>query len=298
MKKGFKSYLICWAILLALFNLICFVTPAEADGFNKFGGAFWAGYVVITLAFLGQLACAYMAFKAENQKRFFYNLPLITVSYTGLILTLVLGGLCMAIPDVPNWLGAILGAVVLAFTAVAVVKASAAADIVESVDKKVAEKTAFLRMATADAEVILNEDSTDAEAYWSLVLCRYGIEYVEDPATHKRVPTVNRAQFTSVFDDDNYKSAIQYADIAQRQLYEEEARTINEIQKGILSISQKEEPFDVFICYKETDAGGRRTPDSVLANDLYHQLTQEGFKVFFARITLEEKEKQNEIRCK
>ena len=138
-------------------------------------------------------------------------------------------------------------------------------------------------------EQILNEDSTDAEAYWSLVLCRYGIEYVEDPATHKRVPTVNRAQFTSVFDDDNYKSAIQYADGFQREIYEEEARTINEIQKGILSISQKEEPFDVFICYKETDANGRRTPDSVLANDLYHQLTQEGFKVFFARITLEDK---------
>lgn len=138
-------------------------------------------------------------------------------------------------------------------------------------------------------EQILNEDSSDAEAYWSLVLCRYGIEYVEDPATHRRVPTVNRAQFTSVFDDDNYKSAIRYADIAQRQLYEDEARTINEIQKGILSISQKEEPFDVFICYKETDANGRRTPDSVLANDLYHQLTQEGFKVFFARITLEDK---------
>ena len=96
-------------------------------------------------------------------------------------------------------------------------------------------------------EQILNEDSSDAEAYWSLVLCRYGIEYVEDPATHRRVPTVNRAQFTSVFDDDNYKSAIRYADIAQRQLYENEARTINEIQKGILSISQKEEPFDVFI---------------------------------------------------
>lgn len=138
-------------------------------------------------------------------------------------------------------------------------------------------------------EQILNEDNTDAEAYWSLVLCRYGVEYVEDPATHKRVPTVNRAQFTSIFDDDNYKSALQYADAFQRGLYESEAKAINEIQKGILAISQKEEPFDVFICYKETDANGRRTPDSVLANDLYHQLTQEGFKVFFARITLEDK---------
>lgn len=138
-------------------------------------------------------------------------------------------------------------------------------------------------------EQILNGDNSDAEAYWSLVLCRYGIEYVEDPSTHKRIPTVNRAQFTSVFDDDNYKSALQYADGYQRSIYEEEAKVINEIQKGILAISQKEEPFDVFICYKETDASGRRTQDSVLANDLYHQLTQEGFRVFFSRITLEDK---------
>lgn len=136
---------------------------------------------------------------------------------------------------------------------------------------------------------ILNEDKTDAEAYWSLVLCRYGIEYVEDPATRKRVPTVNRAQFTSVFMDEDYKSAIKYADVVQKKLYEAEAKAIDEIQKGILAISQNEEPFDVFICYKESDSNGRRTQDSVLANDLYHQLTNEGFKVFFARITLEDK---------
>ncbi len=136
---------------------------------------------------------------------------------------------------------------------------------------------------------ILDEDKTDAEAYWSIVLCTYGIEYVEDPVSHKRVPTVNRTQYTSIFDDANYKAAIEYADSFQKGIYEEEAKAINEIQKGILEISQKEEPFDVFICYKETDDAGRRTPDSVLANDLYHQLIQEGFRVFFSRITLEDK---------
>ena len=143
--------------------------------------------------------------------------------------------------------------------------------------------------ASAIYEQILNEDNTDAEAYWSLVLCRFGIEYVEDPLSHRRVPTVNRAQFTSIFDDGNYKSALKNADTYQRVIYEAEAKAINEIQKGILAISQKEEPFDVFICYKETDANGRRTPDSVLAQDIYFQLKQEGFKVFFARITLEDK---------
>jgi len=143
--------------------------------------------------------------------------------------------------------------------------------------------------AMAIYEQILSEDRTDAEAYWSLVLCRYGIEYVEDPVTRKRVPTVNRAQYASVLADDDYKSALQYADPAQRVLYESEAEAIAEIQRGILDISRKEQPFDVFICYKETDANGRRTPDSVLATDLYHQLTKEGFRVFFSRITLEDK---------
>ncbi|MBQ2738074.1 MAG: TIR domain-containing protein [Clostridia bacterium] len=138
-------------------------------------------------------------------------------------------------------------------------------------------------------EQILNEDNTDAEAYWSLVLCRYGIEYVEDPISHRRLSTVNRAQFTSIFDDENYKSALAHSDSYQRVIYENEAKAINEIQKGILAISSQEEPFEVFICYKETDANGRRTHDSVLANDLYHNLVNEGFKVFFSRITLEDK---------
>jgi tetratricopeptide (TPR) repeat protein len=138
-------------------------------------------------------------------------------------------------------------------------------------------------------EQILNEDRTDAEAYWSIVLCKYGIEYVEDPATHKRVPTINRAQHTSIFADEDYKEALNCATISQKTIFEAEAKTIDDIQKGILEISRKEEPFDVFICYKESDANGSRTKDSVIANDIYHQLTREGFKVFFAAITLEDK---------
>lgn len=138
-------------------------------------------------------------------------------------------------------------------------------------------------------EQILNEDETDAEAYWSIVLCRYGIEYVEDPVSHNRIPTVNRAQYTSIFADEDYKAALKYASTTQKVIFEEEAKTIDEIQKGILAISQKEQPFDVFICYKESDANGKRTQDSVIANDIYHQLSKEGFKVFFAAITLEDK---------
>ena len=143
--------------------------------------------------------------------------------------------------------------------------------------------------AAAVYEQIVSAAPTDAEAYWALVLCRYGIEYVEDPVSHKRVPTINRIQYGSVLDDADYLSALIHADAEQKAVYEAEARAIEAIQKGFLAISMKEKPFDIFICYKETDNNGRRTPDSVLANDLYHQLSQDGFKVFFSRITLEDK---------
>ncbi len=143
--------------------------------------------------------------------------------------------------------------------------------------------------AQALYEEILNEHPQDADAYWSVVLCKYGVEYVEEPGSNKRVPTVNRTQYTSVFDDENYKEALKYADEKQRSVYEEEAKEINEIQKGILDISKKEEPFDIFICYKETDENGRRTLDSVLAAELYEILQKEGYKVFYARVTLDDK---------
>lgn len=138
-------------------------------------------------------------------------------------------------------------------------------------------------------EKILQASGTEAEAYWGLILCKYGIEYVEDPVTYKRVPTCHRASYDAVTADDDYKMALQYADVSQRMIYETEAKQIDEIQKGIIALAQKEDPYDVFICYKETDENGQRTQDSVLANDIYYQLTQEGFKVFYAAITLEDK---------
>ena len=138
-------------------------------------------------------------------------------------------------------------------------------------------------------EKILGVSQTEAEAYWGLILCKYGIEYVEDPVTFKRIPTCHRASYEAITADEDYKNALTYADAVQREIYETEAKTIEEIQRGILSVAQKEDPYDVFICYKETDENGKRTQDSVIANDIYYQLTREGFKVFYAAITLEDK---------
>lgn len=135
----------------------------------------------------------------------------------------------------------------------------------------------------------MNDEPTEAEAYWGLVLCKYGIEYVDDPATGKKVPTCHRSSFESVLEDKNFEQVMETADPIARKFYREEAKQIEELRKGIIEVSSKEEPYDIFICYKETDENGERTIDSVIAQDVYSALTDKGYRVFFSRITLEDK---------
>ena len=47
-------------------------------------------------------------------------------------------------------------------------------------------------------ESIVNEFPEDAESYWGLILCKYGIEYVDDPATGRKIPTCHRSSFDSM----------------------------------------------------------------------------------------------------
>lgn len=138
-------------------------------------------------------------------------------------------------------------------------------------------------------ESIVAEFPEEAEAYWGLVLCKYGIEYVDDPVTGKKVPTCHRSSFDSVMDDVDFEQAMENADTYARKVYREEAKAIEELRKGIIEVSGKEQPYDIFICYKETDEKGERTIDSVIAQDVYAALTDKGYRVFFSRITLEDK---------
>lgn len=143
--------------------------------------------------------------------------------------------------------------------------------------------------AVSAYEQILREDETDAEAHWCCALSRFGIEYVEDPNTYEWIPTCHRLSFDSFLEDADYLAALEYSDGIAKKQYVKDAFKIVEVQKGILSTSQNEEPFDVFICYKESSDSGARTADSVLAQDIYYQLTEKGYRVFYSKITLEDK---------
>ena len=133
MKKIFKLYLVIWAALLAAFNIVSFVSVGWS-GHEKYTLSFWFGYALITIAFLGQLGCAYFALRDGQLKKTFYRLSLLAASYAGLILSFV----------------------------IAVVKAAAAIEIVSGIDDKSESHTVFIRALTADAQGVAALAKSDA----------------------------------------------------------------------------------------------------------------------------------------
>ena len=125
---------------------------------------------------------------------------------------------------------------------------------------------------------ILDKNADDAEAYWSLLLCRFGVVYVKDAGGYK--PTINRMQRTSILADEDYRAACKHADAEQREIYMREAGKINDIQRRYLQIVESERPFDVFICFKDEPKG------KAFGQDFYNLLTSRGYRVFFSAATL------------
>lgn len=97
--------------------------------------------------------------------------------------------------------------------------------------------------ALAVYEQIVQEDETNAEAHWCCALCRYGIEYVEDPESYEWVPTCHRASFDHFLEDIDYLAAVQYSDGITRRQYQKEAMSIADVQRRILATSQSEESY-------------------------------------------------------
>lgn len=154
MRSNFKYYVIVWAVLVAIFNVITFVTPSEIAGVSKFDGSFWVGYIFIMLTFVTQLGIAWYSIKDDITKTF-YRMPLLSISYVSLIVMMVVGILCMVIPGVPVWLGIILCLLVLAFSIISMMQAQAVTAVIGDIDTKIKSKTFFIKSLTVDIDSLL-----------------------------------------------------------------------------------------------------------------------------------------------
>ena len=137
--------------------------------------------------------------------------------------------------------------------------------------------------AIYEYEKVMELDETEPEAHWGLFLSKYGVEYVKDNMTFSYKPTLHRISSISVFDDVDYQATIKYASDISAIQYKQDAENIENVMKELLLISTNQEPYDIFLSYKELDDVTRqRTIDSNLAYELYNALTAQGYKVFFA----------------
>lgn len=226
MKKVFKQYALSWAVSFILFNVICFVTPSKVAEYNKFDATFWTSYIFIIAAFIGHLACAYYAFNTNDKTKFFYNIPIIRIGYSGLVLTLIFGVLCMAIPNLPSWVGIIVCFIVLAFTLFSLIKAEAASNVVFDIDSKVKTQTQFIKFITVDAENLISSATTPENRKY----CKnvYEAFRYSDPMSNEALIDVEN-KISSKFDE--FSNAVKNNDDCIKTISDELLLLINERNK-------------------------------------------------------------------
>jgi len=135
---------------------------------------------------------------------------------------------------------------------------------------------------------VLLDHPDEHEALWGLVLCRYGVEYVEDPHTRRRLPVVHGVRRKPMQLDSDFRQACELAPAAVRSQYEAEAEYIDNAMVKIRDLAETCPPFDVFICHKTTRPGSKEyTEDYTRAFKLYHLLDKQGYRAFFAPMEME-----------
>ena len=161
MSKVSKNYIVVWGVMLALFNLIVFISPGW-DGTSKYTGAFWIAYAITTAAFILHLAFALIAFKdaGNSKQKLFLNVPIIWFSYVGLVITIIVGALCMLNSFLPAWAAGIAMGIVLAIFLLSIVKTKVAIQAVEAVGARVQASTSFIKGLRTDADSLVGRASS------------------------------------------------------------------------------------------------------------------------------------------
>lgn len=146
MKKHFKNYVLLWAILFVTWCAVVFLVRPVIPGYTIiYDSRFWISFVFIVISFVTNLICAFSAFKSENLENLFLNLPLVTISRTALIITVISGSAIMLIPDCPYWAATVVCAVILLFNVVSIFKASWTAETISDTEEKIKTNTSFIK---------------------------------------------------------------------------------------------------------------------------------------------------------
>lgn len=105
-------------------------------------------------------------------------------------------------------------------------------------------------------EHVLDECPDAHEALWGAALCRYGVEYVDDPASGRRLPVVHTVLPRPMREDADCRRACEMAPPEIRSQYEADAAYIDKVQAEIRRQAERCPDFDIFLCHKTSGAHG------------------------------------------
>ena len=144
--------------------------------------------------------------------------------------------------------------------------------------------------AELEFDDILRKYPENPNAYWGRLMARYGIKYEQD-FDGRMIPTCYAASIESLTSAHDYQTALKYADEENKAFYRSQAVYIERVRKEWIEKAKKEKPYDIFLCYKESDipSGIERTKDSLAMQELYVHLTRKGYRVFYSHESLREK---------
>lgn len=171
-------------------------------------------------------------------------------------------------------------------------------DIEDDKELKLFERAGRLRFncdfdkAAGIYNTITDSYTEEAEGYWGLILCKYGIEYA-DNASGKKVPVCHRISYDSVMDDEDFELVMENSDSESRAIFREEAKIIEENRKKYIQIAESEQPYDIYISYRAKDDNGDKTAVSEIAGHLYNKLTSAGYSVFLSEAALKGKKQSD-----
>lgn len=171
-------------------------------------------------------------------------------------------------------------------------------DIEDDKELKLFERAGRLRFncdfdkAAGIYNTITDSYTEEAEGYWGLILCKYGIEYA-DNASGKKVPVCHRISYDSVMDDEDFELVMENSDSDSRAIFREEAKIIEENRKKYIQIAESEQPYDIYISYRAKDDNGDKTAVSEIAGHLYNKLTSARYRVFLSEAALKGKKQSD-----
>lgn len=137
---------------------------------------------------------------------------------------------------------------------------------------------------------IIEKYPQNCYGYWGRLLSKHGIKYERD-YDGRMIPTCCAPTIESLYSDKDCLSAIDLADSDTKQYFTSQAEYIESVRDLWVKKASKEKPYDIFICYKDSDLANNihRTADSIDAQNLYTHLVEKGYRVFFSRESLRDK---------